>query len=259
MPCMEWGFPASGRHDPAIASSRPPPFPTRRRRPGAGDYRPRASACFRRPGIWMSDIDYTLLETTADDAFVRRLESVPREMSRMHGLPDRWLGEALLKLVRDVRERVPHLTHGMPEATLLYDAAPELARRLGCRITSIESTEASIRASDPTSLRKRVSDALRAMNTLRLAPARRDQDDQCPVAMLTHGVANGSPVAMALDRVAPPGPDASDACAVAVHRACVRRGHPERTAWDPSMQVIRIPSHPQHGPEPEDHASPSPR
>ncbi len=177
------------------------------------------------------------------------LDAIPDEVRRLHALGDRWLGEALLRLVRTVRSAAPSLGREPPDvrgadADLTWDVVPELCRRLGCALRPGESVDPALRRAEGAALRILVSDALRSMSHPGLRAADAVDAPLDPVALLTRAVVNGSPVAIALDRVAPPTALDQDRCALKVRHASRRRNHPVTSAWHPSLQSwrpVRIP------------------
>ncbi len=171
----------------------------------------------------------------------KRIKAQQDELERLHGLPDRWLGEAVLKLARDIRSKVPGMTGQSPDRRttngyILWDAIPEMARRLGCE-TRLNEAGGGVRGATGWDLRLAVSSALSGFDRGPLEEAERRDADLCPVSLLTHDIANGSPVAILLDRVAPPAPGADDRTARYVREVSTNRGLEPRDAWDPSMQV----------------------
>lgn len=174
----------------------------------------------------------------SDLDFLQGLGAVPREVARLHGLPDRWLGEAVLALARDARDGPEPLPGRLAEpgnARLLWTLVPEIARRLDCRLAPGEGGCAWL---GDDGLRREVGLSMGTLSILSLVAGRGGEPG--PIDLLSHGIGNGSPVAIALDRVAPPPPDADDHCASVVRETCLRRGHGPRTAWNPGMQTIRL-------------------
>ena len=151
------------------------------------------------------------------------------EAVRLHGLADRWLGEAILRLAR------ARPAAGAPELAML---AAEVARRLGCHAPAGPASTL-----DPTSLREAVSTALGREGAGGPLP---------PADPLLADPARGNPLAIALDRVAPPDADRPDAVASRVAGACAYLGIPRTTAWHPGMlpappAAVARPCHPGTG------------
>ncbi len=171
----------------------------------------------------------------------RRIAAHAAEMERLHGLPDRWLGEAVLKLARQIRSEVPDMASQTPDRRttngyLLWDAIPEMARRLGCAVT-LNEAGGGIRGASAWDLRLAVGHSMWGLSGGYLSEAARPEADLCPVGLLTREVANGSPIAILLDRVAPPAPGADDRCARHVREISTYRGLEPREAWDPTMMT----------------------
>lgn len=194
----------------------------------------------------------------------RRVAAERKELARLHGLGDRWLGEAVLRLARDVRSKVPRMAGQAPDVRtcngyLLWDAIPEMARRLGCDLR-LNEAGGDVRGETAGDLRLAVSAAMWGFGPGYLGEAAERDADLCPVSLLTHDVANGSPVAILLDRVAPPAPGADDRCARYVREVSRSRGLEVRDAWDPTMQHYGHYMPQVEGPEPEEatYEAPSP-
>ena len=175
------------------------------------------------------------------DVLRRQIAAESVEMRRLHGLEDRWLGEAILKLLRDVRRRsgayaLPHSDGGTYNSSLLWEVGPEIARRLGCKLAPHESADFETRIATPERLREIAGLAIANFDRSYLKDASDPSKDLCPVSLLCRDVANGSPLAVALDRVAPPGPGSNDRCARIVQEISARRGYEPREAWSPELQ-----------------------
>lgn len=106
-----------------------------------------------------------------------RLRATAIEMARLHALPDRWLGEEILKLARAVRLEFPEKLSdphgGTYEPNLVWQVVPELAKRLGA--TRLLPNEATSR--DVVTLSDSICAGLRTLPTgpttrtfLRLVP-----------------------------------------------------------------------------------------
>ncbi len=174
------------------------------------------------------------------NAIRRRVIAQSRECERLHALSDRWLGEAVLKLARDVRSRVPAMADQTRERRtyegyVLWEAIPEMARRVGCTLLPNEASDPTVRRATPWDLRMAVGHAYGNVSRDALDEASRPGSDLCPVEFLTREAANGSPIAMLLDRVAPPTPDSPDRIATHLREVCRCRGIPRQDAWSPAM------------------------
>ena len=165
------------------------------------------------------------------------LGHVGREMARLHGLPDRFLGRALLDLSRRAIEADPELG-GDPrqrgyESILIRSVLPRIAITLGeTALTNVEV--AGVRsAPEPSS-------ELRSLTgtCLNNAAFRAFIDSPDPqLRALTLGFANGSPVTIGLDRICPPTPTSEDWVASHIREISRARFGDERfSAWSPAMQ-----------------------
>jgi len=186
----------------------------------------------------------------------RRLAAERLEMERLHALPDRWLAQELLRLAREIRRSVPGL--GSPfsigsgyTAFALWHVVPELARRLGAPLEPNEASNPEVKINSPERFRQMVGCVLQWIDKRYLEPACKPEADLCPVRVLFHDVANGSPIVMALDRIAPPDMDYVDFPARHVREISRFRGHDEVSAWHPSLQ-----DEPDRAVEPEEEQVP---
>lgn len=171
----------------------------------------------------------------------RRLDVTRSEVERYFDLPDRWLAREIAGAARRIRASVPGLAspawagEGYTKH-VLWCVVPELARRLGEPLLPNESNDMRLRAADGDELRRHVGVCLAnvgLVGLMRDVPAAL-QDD---LHLLLHEAANGSPIAMALDRIAPPAPDADDQLARGIREISRRRGHGEVSAWHPGLQA----------------------
>lgn len=165
------------------------------------------------------------------------LGDVAREMGRLYGLPDRFLGRALLDLSRRAIEADPDLG-GDPrkrgyESLLIRSVLPRIAGALGeTGLTRVE--EAGVRAAPEPGpeLRALVGTCL---NNAAFRPFIDNPDPQ--LRALTLGFANGSPVTIGLDRVCPPTLTSDDWVATHVREISRARFGDERfSSWEPAMQ-----------------------
>ncbi|MFC6048966.1 hypothetical protein ACFPYM_14140, partial [Methylobacterium hispanicum] len=178
--------------------------------------------------------------TLLDAETRRRLDLTRSEVERCFGLADRWLAREIASAARRIRASVPEMASpasGGDAYTkhVLWCVVPELARRLGEPLLPNESVDMRLRASEGDELRDHVGICLANVGRVRLmrdVPAElRDV-----LHLLLHEPANGSPIAMALDRIAPPAPDADDRLARGIREISRRRGHDEVSAWHPGLQ-----------------------
>lgn len=169
-----------------------------------------------------------------------RLDRTRSEVERYFDLPDRWLAREIAGAARRIRTSVPELASpwwagdGYP-SFVLWCVVPELARRLGEPLLPNESTDVRLRAADGSDLRCQVGVCLSNIGIVGLM---RDvlTDLQDDLYLLLHDPANGSPIAMALDRIAPPPPDADDHVARSIREISKCRGHEQVSAWHPGLQ-----------------------
>ncbi len=180
-----------------------------------------------------------------------RLHATRNEMARLHVLPDRWLGQEILRLARAARAVHPDAL-GSPGGMvygvdLVWHIAPEAARRLG--VTSLlpnESGKAEYRMASPEEFRCLLGQFIVHSGLDRMDMVRRrdagtsDQESRPgPGEMLCHLPCNGNPLAMAADRLCdppPPGADKDDEIARSLREISVRRGFAETPYWSPALQ-----------------------
>jgi hypothetical protein len=166
-----------------------------------------------------------------------RLGEVSQEMVRLHGLPDRFLGRALLDLSRRAIEADPdlggdHRRRGY-ESLLIRSVLPSIALELGeTGLTRVE--RAGARAAPP------IGPELRGLTgtCLNNAAFRLFIESPDPqLRALSLGFANGSPITIGLDRVSPPQPNSDDWVATHIREISRARFGDERfSAWAPAMQ-----------------------
>lgn len=168
---------------------------------------------------------------------------VSREMTRLHELPDRFLARAILLCARYAREIHPQgLSRGGASrqaryaATLAWDIAPEIARRLGETALSPFESRADFRRVDNVALRT-MTWACYQHSTERLGgdPAGTAPDGGIdPWLLLRHDPAEGNPLYIALDRFAPPGNAYDDTCARYISATWRQKGRGDGvTMWNP--------------------------
>lgn len=166
-----------------------------------------------------------------------RLGEVSREMVRLHGLPDRFLGRALLDLSRRAITADPELG-GDPrqrgyESILIRSVIPRIAIMLGeTGLTKVEVAGARAAPQSGLELRSLTGTCL---NNAAFRSFIKSPDPQ--LRALTLGFANGSPVTIGLDRVAPPQPGSEDWVATHIREISRARFGDERfSSWEPAMQ-----------------------
>ena len=166
-----------------------------------------------------------------------RIDYEQSEMARLHGLPDAFLARALLKLKRDAVAELPAKFASPPdcgyEGLILWHLIPAIAQRLGeTRLTADEENCARTVPFDPAEFRFYAGNCLSNSSMLRFVDGR-----DGAVSMLDREIANGSPIAIGVDRLVPPGPDSHDGIVRHMRQISrVRFGHEEFLAWEPAFQ-----------------------
>ena len=170
------------------------------------------------------------------------------EMVRLHGLGDRWLAAALLRLTRQARVECPGLSNPflmVYASDLVWHIIPELARRMGAvNLVANESGLVIYRNMQGQEWRECVG---RAVEFADLIYYSREPDSNrtqpLAVDVLANRFSNGNPVAMAVDRECPPPPrtqDCEDFIARRVRDASRTRGHEETAIWSPRLQDLAL-------------------
>lgn len=190
----------------------------------------------------MVPLDFSKLLSPAQR---QRLLSVRREMERLYGVPDRWLAEELLRLARRAREEHPDELGEADGITydnnFVWQVVPEIARRLGCgNVAANEARALKAMSLGDGALREYAGHYLKHCSVNYWLDAGAEK----PLAMelLLHEVANGNPVAMALDRLCPApekGQDQDDYVARTVREISRRRGFVATAIWSPRLQDWR--------------------
>lgn len=165
------------------------------------------------------------------------LGEVRREMVRLHGLSDRFLGRALLDLSRRAIEADPELG-GDPrrrgyESLLIRSVLPRLALELReTGLTGVERAGARAAPLSGPELRRLTGTCL---NNAAFRLFVESPDPQ--LRALSLGFANGSPITIGLDRVSPPQPNSDDWVVTHIREISRARFGDERfSAWSPAMQ-----------------------
>jgi hypothetical protein len=157
------------------------------------------------------------------------------EMTRIHALPDRFLGRTLLSLSRRAIAAAPDLSaggHGY-ESLIIECLLPRLALQLG--ETGLSPNERAGACATPAPGPDLREFAGTCLNNAAFACFLKEDDPL--LRALSLDFANGSPVTIGLDRVCPPVPSASDWVARHIREVCHARFGDERfTAWEPAMQ-----------------------
>ena len=163
------------------------------------------------------------------------------EISRLHALPDRWLGEELLRLCREIRAAaMPFREEAGYNSFVMWDVVPEVAHRLGCRLALNESQDFDLKRATGQDFRDLVAICVVNVATGYLSEAETDVARN-PIDILFHDVANGNPVAMALDRLVPPTPVSNDRFARSIREVARIRGFGEVCRWSPALNAKDVP------------------
>lgn len=179
-----------------------------------------------------------------------RLASKQREMSRLYSLSNLWLGAAILRLARQVREEMP-LQLGDPQeqtydASFVWHVVPNIAKRLGVRTLLInENRRDDIATSQGQEYRELIGVYLKNLSMGRFSKDA-DRTSLCASELLGGDLANGNPIAMALDRLVPaPAPDCckNDWAARYLLEISAVRGFKPTPHWSPRLQHKAV--HPQ--------------
>ncbi len=164
-----------------------------------------------------------------------------REMVRIHGLTDRFLGQYVLDLARKMRTENPELIGGTGrwqgyESWISWDVIPEIARRLG--VTTLgknEGTDAMLIEAERPQLRRTLGVALLESNFF----SGLDDPDSAPACQLaSRCVTRGNPFVIALDRAAPPAENRHerfDFLAMRMRSHLAAQGGSRRSTWSPDM------------------------
>ena len=164
-----------------------------------------------------------------------------REMARIHGLTDRFLGQYVLDLARKMRVENPGVI-GVTgrwqnyESWISWEVVPEIARRLGViAFGKNEGSDKSLPGADRSQLRRMLGVALLEANFLRDLP----WPECAPSCRLAARCATiGNPFVIALDRAAPPSEDRHerfDFLAMRLRAALAGKGKARRSAWAPEL------------------------
>ncbi|MCS4089846.1 hypothetical protein [Rhizobium sp. BK176] len=185
---------------------------------------------------------YALEDRTADGEDHLVTEAV----DRLYHLSDRFLARAIVGTARSARSvRQDGFAHHSVTrelrhaAALVWDIAPEIARRLG---------ESDIRAGEIRQQVRRVSDAdlrfwtwtcLQKTASAFVAAANGDRHEAWK--LLLHDPSEGNPLFIALDRLSPPENAHDDICARYIAARDRGRGWDNgRTMWTPSSDGNRL-------------------
>jgi hypothetical protein len=185
-------------------------------------------------------IDWSKLLTSAQ---IERLKRTGSEIARLYALPDRWLAAELLRLARALRQEFPDQLSdpyaAAYEPSFVWHVVPETAKRLGAKVLlPNEAKLAEIVRLDGPEFRACVGIYLKHVSPHRWRPAS-DQAMPQPADILCHSIANGNPVAFAVDRLSPApshSEDREDWIARHVREISRARGFDETPYWSPGLQ-----------------------
>lgn len=167
-----------------------------------------------------------------------RVADEASEIERIFNLPDRWLGAEILRLTRLVRNGTEYANPYLPgsyNGLILWQALPELARRLGAPIDRNEARDPRFREAQGQAFRDIIGICITNVDT-RLLDRDWPGEDRDPVGILFHNWCNGNPGAIALDRLVAPLDDSADPLARAIREVSKARGHAVVGAWAPYLQ-----------------------
>jgi len=186
-----------------------------------------------------------------DSPITADTEAMETRVTTWHDMPDRWLARALMRLCRATRKEMEKSKDPAgpfdPDRWLIWHVVPEIARRLGdLQLYDEEASRGNLIDLPGRRLRERAGELFRASPTARAlaatqSGAEEDGHDEKnagtdPVARrLFCPIAQGNPIAMALDRLYPPDPGFEDHFAVATRLACMEMGLAPMSAWSPKV------------------------
>jgi hypothetical protein len=171
-----------------------------------------------------------------------RLDKTRAEIKRLYALPDRWLAEELLRLSRKLRLEFPdqlgYPAEGTYDSDFVWQLVPEVAKRLGAKI--LRPNEAVMR--DIVTLNdaefRCCAGAILKNISLRRWPSNTPPDTPSIAEILAHEIANGNPVAFAIDRFAPApakGNDRDDWLARHMREISSACGFEPTPCWSPAL------------------------
>lgn len=158
------------------------------------------------------------------------------EIDRIFALSDRWLGEEILRLCREIRALAVPTRHEEAgyNSFVLWDLIPEVAYRLGCRLMVNESTDFDAKRASGQDFRDLVAMCMVNVATGYLSEAETNLARN-PIDILFRDAANGNPVAFALDRLVAPTLTSTDRFARSIREVSRTRGFEETGKWSPGL------------------------
>jgi hypothetical protein len=173
-------------------------------------------------------------------------ERIDNEIARLFNLTTPFLARALIKHVRAARARHPSLLQRDAEignrsaSTFAWDIVPEICHRMGDMSTVEGERSPQVRCMNDRDFRNHAGYFIMSSSSIisdnhKRAPT---NDDLDPLEVLTHDVANGNPVAFALDRIVPAESfDKKDPVSRYTMEISANRGFsPPHLMWTPEMQ-----------------------
>jgi hypothetical protein len=188
-------------------------------------------------------VDLKTLMSPAKRAYYERVDA---EIARLFSLPTRFLARALIIHARNARALHPDFLALDPQegnrtvSALVWDIIPEICYRMGERSEVPGERRAQVRGM--TDMRFRIHAGFIIMGSANVVfndeKRVRDPNAVDPFEVLTHDVANGNPVAFALDRVVPAHTyNKEDALSRYTQEISGNRGfQPPHLMWEPDMQ-----------------------
>lgn len=161
----------------------------------------------------------------------KRLDAETREISRLFGLADRWLGEALISLARSARAEAPQLRRDkfIYDDTFVWHVVPEIAHRLG--VTQFQAGER-----EDFEIRRYSNREIRELAGYCLGNISSSSYYAKPGwSLLLHESANGNPVVFAVDRLARGDTKNPDVITRRLVEIAGHRGVEYNGRWTPSM------------------------
>ena len=151
---------------------------------------------------------------TAND--MQRIAESNRIIHTLYNLPDRFFARRLIAFAREARLRIHSTTTtrnepgcGSYTASLLWSVIPELSYRLGeTRFQTNERFDVDMRAECDLDFRMTVASFLKESSLRKFVDRDLAAPDACYI--LSHEVANGNPIAIAIDRICPPTEESND-------------------------------------------------
>lgn len=171
-----------------------------------------------------------------------RLDEETKRIDRLHGMPDRFLGRALLQLGREASQAAPKRFGGAEIGgygdLIVRAVIPRLASGLGeTNLTAEERSLLSVTPADPEELRMFVGTCMGNSDISTIAREVTEGDGKRALDLLARDFVNGNPITIALDRVVPPNPECEDWVVRHMREISrVRFGHEDHIAWSPAFQ-----------------------